>query len=82
MVMLTGDRPAPAKQIGAVLGLDEVRTQQTPVDKVAGVRAERQRAVTAMVGDGVTRPLWPPRMSALRWALRARPRALRPRTSC
>ena len=53
--MLTGDRPAPAKQIGAVLGLDEVRTQQTPVDKVAGVRAERQRAVTAMVGDGEAR---------------------------
>jgi hemerythrin-like domain-containing protein len=36
-----------------VLGLDEVRTQQTPADKVAGVRAERERAVTAMVGDGV-----------------------------
>jgi heavy metal translocating P-type ATPase len=53
LVMLTGDRPAPAKQVGAVLGLDEVRTQQTPADKVAGVLAERQRAVTAMVGDGV-----------------------------
>jgi heavy metal translocating P-type ATPase len=53
LVMLTGDRPAPAQQIGAVLGLDEVRAQQTPADKVAGVRAERDRAVTAMVGDGV-----------------------------
>ncbi len=53
LVMLTGDRPAPATQIGAVLGLDDVRAQQTPAEKVAGVRAERHRAVTAMVGDGV-----------------------------
>ncbi|CAN5851908.1 heavy metal translocating P-type ATPase [soil metagenome] len=53
VIMLTGDRPAPAKQIGAILGLDEVRAQQTPADKVAGVRAERERAVTVMVGDGV-----------------------------
>ncbi|MFW3113485.1 heavy metal translocating P-type ATPase [Mycobacterium haemophilum DSM 44634] len=53
LIMLTGDRPAPAEQIGAVLGLDEVRAQQSPTDKVAGVRAEKSRAVTAMVGDGV-----------------------------
>lgn len=53
LVMLTGDRPAPARQIGTVLGLDEVAAQQTPADKVARVRAERAKAVTAMVGDGV-----------------------------
>jgi soluble P-type ATPase/iron-sulfur cluster repair protein YtfE (RIC family) len=53
VVMLTGDRPAPAQQIGTVLGLDDVAAQQTPADKVARVRAERERAVTAMVGDGV-----------------------------
>ncbi len=53
LVMLTGDRPAPARQIGTVLGLDEVAAQQTPEDKVARVRAESERAVTAMVGDGV-----------------------------
>jgi heavy metal translocating P-type ATPase len=53
MVMLTGDRPAPAKQIGAVLGIDEVRAEQTPADKVSRVRAEREKAVTIMVGDGV-----------------------------
>ena len=41
LVMLTGDRPAPARQIGTVLGLDEVASQQTPADKVARVRAER-----------------------------------------
>jgi heavy metal translocating P-type ATPase len=53
LVMLTGDRPAPAEQIGAVLGLDEVRAQQSPADKVAGVCAEKSNAITAMVGDGV-----------------------------
>jgi heavy metal translocating P-type ATPase len=53
LIMLTGDRSAPAEQIGAVLGIDEVRAEQTPADKVAGVRAEREHAVTVMVGDGV-----------------------------
>ncbi|MCB0931143.1 MAG: cadmium-translocating P-type ATPase [Mycobacterium sp.] len=53
LVMLTGDRPAPARQIGTVLGLDEVAAQQTPADKVARVRAECELGVTAMVGDGV-----------------------------
>jgi heavy metal translocating P-type ATPase len=53
VVMLTGDRPAPAHQIGIVLGLEEVAAQQTPADKVSRVRAERDSAVTAMVGDGV-----------------------------
>jgi hypothetical protein len=33
--------------------LDEVRAEQTPADKVAAVRAERDRAVTVMVGDGI-----------------------------
>lgn len=53
LVMLTGDRPAPAEQIGAVLGIDEIRAQQTPAEKVSRVRAEREMAVTVMVGDGV-----------------------------
>ncbi|WP_176561932.1 heavy metal translocating P-type ATPase [Mycolicibacterium palauense] len=53
LVMLTGDRVEPAREVAAVLGLDEVYAQQTPVDKVAAVRAERERAVTVMVGDGI-----------------------------
>ena len=36
-----------------MLGLDEVYAQQSPADKVAAVRGERDRAVTVMVGDGV-----------------------------
>lgn len=40
LLMLTGDRSGPAREVGEVLGLDEVR-------------AEQQRAVTVMVGDGI-----------------------------
>ncbi len=53
LVMLTGDRPEPAREVAAVLGLDDVAARQSPADKVAAVRAESARAVTAMVGDGV-----------------------------
>ena len=51
--MLTGDRAEPAREVATVLGLDEVYAEQTPADKVAAVRAEQDRAVTVMVGDGV-----------------------------
>ncbi len=53
LVMLTGDRPEPAREVATVLGLDEVYTQQTPADKVAAVQRERTRAITVMVGDGI-----------------------------
>lgn len=53
LVMLTGDRAEPAREVATVLGLDDVYAQQTPADKVAAVRAERERAVTVMVGDGI-----------------------------
>ncbi len=53
LVMLTGDRLAPAREVATVLGLDEVCADQSPADKVAAVLAERERAVTVMVGDGV-----------------------------
>lgn len=53
LVMLTGDRPDPAREVGAVLGLDAVYAQQSPADKVAAVRTERESATTIMVGDGV-----------------------------
>ncbi|MFB6813485.1 heavy metal translocating P-type ATPase [Streptomyces sp. NPDC056347] len=53
LVMLTGDRAAPAREVAAVLGLDEVRAELGPADKVAAVHAEREHAVTVMVGDGV-----------------------------
>jgi heavy metal translocating P-type ATPase len=56
LVMLTGDRPEPAREVGAVLGLDDVRAGLSPADKVAAVRAERGtagNATTVMIGDGV-----------------------------
>lgn len=53
LVMLTGDRAEPAREVATVLGLDEVYAQQSPADKVAAVRSERSRATTVMVGDGV-----------------------------
>ncbi len=53
LLMLTGDRAGPAREVAAVLGLDGVRTEQAPADKAAAVRAERGSAVTVMVGDGV-----------------------------
>lgn len=39
--------------MAAVLGLDGVRAELGPADKVAAVRGEREHAVTVMVGDGV-----------------------------
>ncbi|WP_235096227.1 heavy metal translocating P-type ATPase [Streptomyces sp. A1-5] len=53
LLLLTGDRPEPARQVGTVLGLDDVRAGQLPADKVRAVQEECERAVTMMVGDGV-----------------------------
>ncbi|MFD8253047.1 heavy metal translocating P-type ATPase [Streptomyces werraensis] len=53
LLMLTGDRAASAREVAAVLGLDDVRAELDPAGKVAVVRAEREHAVTVMVGDGV-----------------------------
>ncbi|MFE6691794.1 heavy metal translocating P-type ATPase [Streptomyces sp. NPDC057743] len=53
LLLLTGDRPEPARQVGTVLGLDDVAAGQLPADKVRAVRDECERAVTVMVGDGL-----------------------------
>jgi heavy metal translocating P-type ATPase len=53
LVMLTGDRAEPAREVATVLGLDDVYAQQSPADKVAAVRTERAHAGTVMVGDGI-----------------------------
>jgi Zn2+/Cd2+-exporting ATPase len=54
VVMLTGDGKATATRIGEALGVDEVRAELLPEDKVTVVAELRRRfGLVAMVGDGV-----------------------------
>jgi len=53
VVMLTGDRPEVAERVARVVGVDDVVARCSPQEKVARVRAESERAVTVMVGDGI-----------------------------
>ncbi|WP_204079517.1 heavy metal translocating P-type ATPase [Mycobacterium riyadhense] len=53
LILLTGDRAEPTREVATILGLDEVYAEQTPADKFAAVRTETERAVTVMVGDGI-----------------------------
>jgi Zn2+/Cd2+-exporting ATPase len=54
VVMLTGDNDVTARAIGAQVGVDEVRSELLPEDKVAAIDDLRRRyGSVAMVGDGV-----------------------------
>jgi len=54
VVMLTGDRRDVAEAIGVALGVDEVRAELQPQDKLAAIATARRAGETcAMVGDGV-----------------------------
>jgi len=54
IVMLSGDNRSTAEQIGAELGVDEVRAELLPDDKVKAVEELRSRfGPVAMVGDGI-----------------------------
>jgi Cd2+/Zn2+-exporting ATPase len=53
-VMLTGDGPAVAAEIGRQVGIGEVRAGLLPEDKVSAIAAlKREYQAVAMVGDGV-----------------------------
>ena len=53
-VMLTGDNEAPAKSVGAKVGVDEVYAQLLPQDKVEKIEELVARGhKIAMVGDGI-----------------------------
>jgi Cd2+/Zn2+-exporting ATPase len=52
--MLTGDNARTARAVARLLGLDDVRADLKPEDKVAAVRQlEQQYGAVLMVGDGV-----------------------------
>jgi heavy metal translocating P-type ATPase len=53
VVMVSGDRPEVAETVGAVIGVDDVLAERSPAEKLDVVRAERSRAPTIMVGDGI-----------------------------
>jgi Cd2+/Zn2+-exporting ATPase len=54
IVMLTGDAAGAARQVADLVGVDEVRAELLPHDKVAAVRALKQEwGSVAMVGDGI-----------------------------
>ena len=54
LVMLTGDNRGVGEAIGREVGVDEVRAELLPEDKVTAVKALRDRhGQVAMVGDGV-----------------------------
>ena len=54
VVMLTGDNEAAARVVARETGIDEVRAQLLPADKIAAIEAlQREGHLVAMVGDGV-----------------------------
>jgi cation-transporting P-type ATPase C len=54
LILLTGDRAAVAREVGALLGVDEVVAEVLPAQKLDVVRAEQAAGRTVMmVGDGV-----------------------------
>jgi Cu+-exporting ATPase len=53
-LMLTGDNEAAARHLAAEIGLDDVRAELLPADKVGAVAALKSKGETvAMVGDGI-----------------------------
>lgn len=53
IVMLTGDRSEVAQAVGLAAGVDEVRAELTPADKLAAIRQGAAHGTTLMVGDGI-----------------------------
>jgi Cd2+/Zn2+-exporting ATPase len=53
VAMLTGDSTPSARAVGARVGVDEVRSELLPSDKVDAVTTLRCHGGVAMVGDGI-----------------------------
>jgi Cu+-exporting ATPase len=53
-LMLTGDNEAAARHLAKEIGLDDVRAELLPADKVAAIAALKSKGeIVAMVGDGI-----------------------------
>jgi Cu+-exporting ATPase len=54
VIMLTGDGRAAAVWVGKQLGIDEVKAELLPADKIAAVKQlQREGHIVAMAGDGI-----------------------------
>jgi Cd2+/Zn2+-exporting ATPase len=53
IVLLTGDREAVARHVARDLGIDEIRAELLPEEKLVAVRELQREGRVAMVGDGV-----------------------------
>ena len=53
VVLVTGDRADTADTVGRIVGIDAVRAECDPGEKLAVIEVERQEGVVMMVGDGV-----------------------------
>ena len=54
MAMLTGDNEGTAIAIATEVGIDDVRAELLPADKVAAIESlERDYGAVAMIGDGI-----------------------------
>jgi heavy metal translocating P-type ATPase len=53
ILLVTGDRADAGHSVGRIVGVDEVRADCTPEDKLEVITAESRNAPTIMVGDGV-----------------------------
>ncbi len=53
LVLASGDRSDVVRSVGAVLGIENMRGDLAPAEKVGIVLKERERAPVMMIGDGV-----------------------------
>ena len=54
VLLMSGDNPASARQVAQTVGIEDVRAELKPADKLHQVQAlQQQGAVVVMVGDGI-----------------------------
>jgi heavy metal translocating P-type ATPase len=53
IMLVSGDRESEVKYLATLLNLTEIHASQTPEQKLSIVRAERQKAATLFMGDGI-----------------------------